>query len=57
MKHGPSAGPIRNSEMVDLGAAFGICGWDGSREGGTIDCMSKMANAGIDGKICTPAKE
>lgn len=52
--NGPAAGPMRNTEMVDLGAAFGIAGWDGSREGGTIDCVSKAAKANIDLKICTP---
>ncbi len=56
--HGPSAGPIRNTEMVELGASFGIAGWYGDRDkGGTLDCMSKMAMASIDIKICTPAKE
>lgn len=56
--NGPKAGPMRNTDMVNLGAAFCIAGWDGDRDkGGTLDCMSKAAMASIDLKICTPAKE
>lgn len=55
VEHGPKAGPIRNSHVVQLGANFGIAGWDGSGSGsGTFDCMSKAAKANIDLKICTP---
>lgn len=45
-KHGKAAGPIRNQEMVDLGAdvclAFPLPGSKGTR-----DCMAKARAAGI----------
>lgn len=45
-RHGRAAGPLRNSEMVDLGAA--IClGFPEPDSRGTLDCMRKARNAGI----------
>ncbi len=55
VRHGPKAGPLRNSEMVELGANFVIAGWNGDDSGsGTLDVMKKAAKANIDMKVCTP---
>ena len=44
---GNAAGPIRNTEMVDLGAD--ICfGFPGPHSRGTVDCMKKARRAGIE---------
>lgn len=47
MKHGKAAGPIRNSEMVALGANLCI-GFPGPDSRGTWDCLQKATNAGIE---------
>lgn len=45
---GPKAGPIRNAEMVKLGAAFCIAFHrDLENSRGTLDCVSRCHNAGI----------
>lgn len=47
-KHGKAAGPIRNSEMVKLGADLVIAFWDGrTGNSGTFDCIVKAVRAGI----------
>jgi len=49
-KHGKAAGPIRNQEMVDLGAdlclAFSL-----NRSRGTADCLNRAAAAGIERRV------
>lgn len=45
-KHGKSAGPIRNSEMIKSGAEICIGFWDGKSKG-TFDMMKKANKAGI----------
>jgi hypothetical protein len=45
-KHGRSAGPIRNSEMIKSGAEICIGFWDGKSKG-TFDMMNKADKAGI----------
>lgn len=45
-KHGKSAGPIRNAEMVKSGAEVCIGFWDGKSKG-TFDMMDKAQKAGI----------
>lgn len=46
MGHGVSAGPRRNTEMVDLGA--NVClAFPTPQSRGTIDCLTKAAKAGI----------
>lgn len=45
-KHGKSAGPIRNSEMIKSGAEVCIGFWDGKSKG-TFDMMTKAKKAGI----------
>lgn len=46
-KHGKGAGPIRNQEMVDLGADICVAfPQEGSR--GTADCMRRATAAGIE---------
>lgn len=42
--YGPKAGPIRNSEIVDLGAS-GLIAFPGGN--GTDDCVNKAKRAGI----------
>ena len=45
-KHGRSAGPIRNSEMIKSGAEVCIGFWDGKSKG-TFDMMTKANKAGL----------
>lgn len=45
-KHGKAAGPIRNQEMVDLGATTCIA-FPAEHSRGTIDCMRRAVKAGI----------
>lgn len=44
-KHGKSAGPIRNSEMIKIAEAA-VFFWDG-KSPGTADCIRKAKNKGI----------
>ena len=44
--HGKAAGPIRNAEMVALGADQCIA-FPGENSRGTWDCVTKAKNAGI----------
>lgn len=44
LRFGPAAGPIRNTEMVDLGADLCLAFGDGR---GTTDCALKAEAAGI----------
>ena len=58
VQHGKSAGPVRNSEMVDLGGyAYCIAGWDGKSKG-TLHCLGLAVQSGIMVRIvpmiCTP---
>lgn len=46
-KHGKAAGPIRNQEMVDLGAFKCLAFWDGKSRG-TLDMLERASRAGID---------
>lgn len=47
-KHGNAAGPIRNQEMVDAGAAFCVaCHRFLPRSRGTRDCVQRCLDAGI----------
>lgn len=46
-KHGKAGGPIRNSEMVALGADLCI-GFPGPKSRGTWDCLQKATDAGIE---------
>lgn len=45
--YGKAAGPIRNAEMIALGADLCI-GFPGPRSRGTWDCLEKATNAGIE---------
>lgn len=45
-KHGKAAGPIRNGEMVKLGAARAYAFWDGKSRG-TYDMIRQCTTAGI----------
>ena len=42
-----SAGPKRNTEMVELGANVCVAFWTGSSTGGTLDAFRKASKAGI----------
>ena len=45
-RYGKGAGPIRNREMADAGAALCIAFWDG-QSSGTLDMMCRAHKAGI----------
>lgn len=45
-KHGKAAGPIRNSEMANLGADICLAFWDGLSKG-TLDMITKAVRCGI----------
>lgn len=53
--NGRAAGPIRNQEMVDLGANLCIAAWDGV-SAGTGDMIKRCVKAGIPVQI-VPRKE
>lgn len=46
---GKKAGPLRNSEMVDLGAYIVLAFWGATKTtgSGTFDCLTKAVRAGI----------
>jgi YspA, cpYpsA-related SLOG family len=46
-KHGKAAGPIRNQEMVDLGADICVA-FVAPDSRGTVDCMKRARAAGIE---------
>lgn len=48
--HGKAAGPIRNQEMVDLGADICLAFPSGGSIG-TWDCLKRAALAGIPGRV------
>ena len=53
--HGKAAGPIRNQEMVNLGADICLAFWDGQSKG-TADCIAKAVRAGIPVSITPKGK-
>ncbi|GII87101.1 hypothetical protein Ssi03_50910 [Sphaerisporangium siamense] len=53
--HGDQAGPIRNAEMVALGADECV-GWPLGRSPGTWDCLRKAKAAGILTRAIHPAR-
>lgn len=48
--HGKKAGPVRNQEMVDTGAAICLAFPSPTSEG-TWDCLKRAALAGIPGRV------
>lgn len=56
-QHGRAAGPIRNQEMVDYARSGHVIGmleymaFPGPQSRGTWDCIKRMADAGIDGRV------
>lgn len=55
--YGKSAGPIRNAEMVRLGADLGLAFYvDGIESRGTNGCVALMVNANIPVKKFTQQK-
>ncbi len=53
-KHGKKAGPIRNQEMVDLGADVCLAFFkQGAGNRGTSDCVSRAEKAGIPTRMYT----
>ncbi len=54
VQHGPKAGPMRNTDMVNSNPDVFIAGWDGDTANyGTFDCLQKAVKAGVSGRICS----
>ena len=52
-KHGKSAGPIRNQQMVDLGADICLA-FPLPQSRGTVHCMNAARKAGIPVRVIEP---
>lgn len=57
-EHGPAAGPIRNTHMVNLAYAMSKSGWEvkamafpGPKSTGTTNCIKRIKEKGFDLKI------
>ena len=51
-KHGKAAGPIRNQEMIDLGADLCLAFWHNASRG-THNCYTRASVAGIPVRLLT----